>query len=143
MKTIYNAILTRLKTVSGIAWIDLDIGQLTVSPPPVAFPCVLISIQLPKAKDITDKIQDCTGNVKVKIAFNALKSTSAATPEITRENSLKVYDTIADVFKALQGFGTANFASLSRTRQGDEQRNGMFISTMEFATEFEDNTANI
>jgi hypothetical protein len=68
--------------------------------------------------------------------------TSAATPGESRTASLAVYDTIADVYAALQGWGTQYFNTLDRTSQGDEPaRNGLFIYKMEFSTTFEDATA--
>ncbi len=144
MKTIYNAILKRIEEkVPEIKWLDLDTGQLeTNSKPPVAFPCCLISINVGQTVDITDTMQDCKAKIYARIAFDHVGRTAQNTPEIEREKSLKIYDIIADVYKALQGFGTDNFDSLSRTAQGKEKsRHGYFQYRIDFACEFEDLTA--
>lgn len=134
--------MAQLQTIEALKWIDLDCGQLSQPKPPVSFPCALISIKLPKCKSVTDKIQDCEARISVRLGFDNKMRTSAKTPEAAREASLSVYDTIADVYKALQGFGTANFDILNRVSQGDEpSKNGVFIYKQEFSTEFEDDSA--
>lgn len=144
MKTIYNAILERLETqVPQLRWIDLDCGQLeTIDKPPVAFPCALLQINIPQTDDITDTTQDCKAKIVVHLAFDYVGRTANNAPAIEREKSLKVYDTIADVYKALQGFGTEHFDCLSRTRQGKEKsRHGYFQYHIDFRCDFEDLTA--
>jgi hypothetical protein len=143
MKTVYTAVLDRLtEKVPALKWIDMDTGQLSVTPPPLKFPCGLIGIKLPKCKSITDSLQDCEARISIKLAFDTQMRTSAATPGESRTASLAVYDTIADVYAALQGWGTQYFNTLDRTSQGDEPaRNGLFIYKMEFSTTFEDATA--
>jgi hypothetical protein len=143
MKTIYTAVMARLKEkVPALRWIDLDTGQLETSDrPPVAFPCALISISIPSAKDVTDTVQECSARIKVRLAFDQPTKTDSATPTAVLQQSLNPYDVISEVYAALQGFYTANFDSLSRTRQDRETgRNGIFIYSLEFVTSFEDNS---
>lgn len=145
MKTIYTAITAQLKEkVPALRWIDFDKGQLeAVERPPVAFPCALISISVTGSNNITDHIQDCAGRVLVRLAFDQQMKTDSATPPNHLEKALEPYDVIADVYAALQGFGTPHFDALSRTRQNKENsRNGLFIYFIEFAVNFEDETAN-
>lgn len=145
MKTIYTAVMARLKDkVPALRWIDLDTGQLeTNDRPPVAFPCALISISIASAKDVTDTIQECSARIKVRIAFDQPSKTDSATPANILEKSLNPYDVIADTYAALQGYYTDNFDSLSRTRQDRENnRNGLFVYSLEFSTKFVDETAD-
>jgi hypothetical protein len=145
MKTIYTAVMARLKDkVPAIRWIDLDTGQLEAGDrPPVAFPCALISISIVSAKDVTDTIQECSARIKVRLAFDQPAKTDSATPAAVLQQSLNPYDVIADVYAALQGFYTANFDSISRTRQDRENsRNGLFIYSLEFSTNFTDESAD-
>lgn len=143
MKTIYTAVMERLQTeIAALKWIDLDTGQLSQPQPPVAYPCALVGIKLPKCKSMTDTLQDCEARISIRLAFDTQMRTSAATPEANREASLAVYDTIADVYAALQGWGTDQFNTLDRTSQGDEPtKNGLFIYKIEFSATFEDATA--
>jgi len=144
MKTIYLAVMAQLKAeVPAIKWIDLDTGQLdSQSRPSVAFPCALISIGVVPKRSLTDTIQDCTANITVRLAWENSGQTSSITPNAVLNQSLAVYDTIADVYKALQGFSTANFDSLNRRRQDREKsRHGLFQYRFDFSAEFEDDTA--
>lgn len=144
MKTIYLAVMAQIKAqVPGIKWIDLDTGQLDAQTrPAVAFPCALVGIGITPKTNITDTIQDCKAIITIRIALDNMGKTSEITPALQREKSLAVYDTIADVYKALQGFSTANFDSLTRIKQGREKsRHGLFQYRFDFSTEFEDNTA--
>lgn len=136
--------MARLKEkVPALRWIDFDTGQLeSQERPPVAFPCALLSISINNARDITDTVQDCSGRVKIRLAFDRQMKIDSATPKAQLAIALNPYDTIADVYAALQGFGTENFDLLSRTRQDKENsRNGLFIYFIEFAVSFEDETA--
>jgi len=144
MKTIYTAILSRLQAkVPALKWIDMNIGQLDKSErPPVALPCALVSVKVTRAKSITDTLQDCEATVTVTLAFDMPERTSGNAPEIARNAGLGVYDVIADVYGALQGYGTANFDSLSRSGQGDGSvKSGVFRYPITFTLQFEDATA--
>lgn len=152
MKTVYSAVITRLKAkVKALRWIDLDTGQLERSPAlnpeveraPMAFPCALVGIAIYNAKDITTDDQDCEARITIRLAFNHEMRTGADTLSPVRTVSLKPYDVIADVYAALQGWGTENFNPLSRmSQQKENSRNGLFIYRVEFMTEFEDRTAS-
>ena len=143
MKTVYSEIIARLvEKVPALKWIEMDMGQLSQAQPSVKFPCGLIGIKLVKCRSITDTLQDCEARISIRLAFDTQLRTSAATPEESRNTSLAVYDTIADVYAALQGWGTQYFNTLDRTSQGDEPtKNGLFIYKLEFSTTFEDATA--
>lgn len=144
MKTIYNTLMERIQSkVAALKWIDLDTGQLSVPKPPVSFPCALISIKLPKCKSITDAVQDCDARITVRLGFENNLRTAAQTPTEARNRSLAVYDIIADVYAALQGYGCEYFDTLNRVSQGDEpSKNGLFIYKLEFSSSFIDSTAN-
>ncbi len=116
MKTIYNAILKRIEEkVPEIKWVDLDCGQLeTKERPPVVFPCCLISIEISDAESITDTIQNCKAKIGIRLAFDHVGRTALNTTVAERNKSLQIYDTIADVYKALQGFGTDKFDCMDR-----------------------------
>lgn len=144
MKTIYLAIMAQLQTaVPAIKWIDLDTGQLdSQARPAVAFPCALIGISIVPKRNLTDTIQDCAANITVRLAWETTGPTSNITPDAELAKSMAIYDTIADVYKALQGFGNMNFDSLTRRKQDREKsRHGLFQYRFDFSTEFEDDTA--
>ncbi len=147
MKTIYTAIITQLKTkVPSLKWIDLDTGQLDAPiRPSINWPAVLIGIDMPNSKNIDSggKSQDCKARITANIAFNNTPDrTSANAPNDVRNANLKVYDTISDVYAALQGFETESFNSLERKSQGKIQRkDDVFLYRIVFECDFEDITA--
>lgn len=147
MKTVYTAVMGRLKTINALRWIDLDTGQLEAGGgetdrPAVAFPCALISIEIPRSTDITDRSQDCEARITIRLAFDQQMRTNSAAPEKVIETAMNPYDTIADVYGALQGWSGNEFDPLSRISQGKENgRGGLFIYRIVFRTTFEDQTA--
>ena len=145
MKTIYTAIIERLQDKApALKWIDMDTGQLDVAErPAVMLPAALIAVRINRAVSITDTLQNCEAQVTVTLAFDAPGRTSASAPETIRNAGLEIYDVIADTYAALQGYGTANFDSLSRTSQGAGSiKNGLFRYPITFSVQFEDATAN-
>lgn len=148
MKAIYLPIIDRLKSkVPALEWIDLEKGQLKKvkagQKPPVKYPCALISIAIPKADSITDTIQDCKATITVRLAFDPylMDRTSVEASEDVRDQHLEPYDVIADVYAALQGFSDV-FDSLSRTSQGEDSHDSLFVYKITFSCEFEDLTAD-
>ena len=143
MKTIYKSILERLKTINKLKWIDLDTGQLdSRDRPQVAFPAALITIEVPSCVDLTEKSQSCTARITLRLAFNANMRTSSGTAENVLNNSLTIYDDIADIYTSLQGFETQYFSALHRLSQNKENRNdGLFIYRLVFQCEYEDTSA--
>lgn len=150
MKTIYNALVGKLLPFlqnNTLRWMDWDKGQLKKKNDtgryPVAYPCALVRIAIPKAEDVTDTIQDCVGTITITLAFDPLGMgrTAANAPEEVREQGLEPYDVIADVYKLLQGFGTDEFSPLSRKSAGELTHPDLFVYQIVFNTEFVDNTA--
>jgi len=149
MKVIYNAILAQLKaTVPAIKWIDQEMGQLDIKPgerPAVKFPCAIIGIEYNQCNDLDNsgKIQECKSNIIVRIAFDTpTQRTSSAASETIREKDLSPQDTINDIYKSLQGFGTDDFDPISRVSQRKEIRSdGLFVERIIFKCEFEDRSA--
>lgn len=148
MKTIYNAVMHQLQTdVPSLNWIELNVGQLKQikegNTLPLTYPCALVGITMPECSDITDKIQDCNGIVTITLVFEPITigSTSSNVSEGDRNDALVSYEIISDVYKALQGFETNNFNSLSRISQGEVEHDKLFVYKIDFKCDFEDLTA--
>lgn len=132
---------------ASLYWFDWDKGQLKKKDEtgryPVVYPCALVRISIPKAQDVTYTIQDCKATIAITLAFDPLSMgrTAANAPEEIRAQGLEPYDTIADVYKLLQGFGTDQFSPLSRKSAKELTHPDLFVYEIVFVTEFEDNTA--
>ena len=143
MEQIYNAILARLqKTVPCLKWIDLDTGQLDdyAQRPPVAFPCLLIDIELTDCQDLYPGVQLCNAILGIRIAQNPPASrTAGLTPKKIRQTELQRYQLVEDVYRALQSWENGLFNPPSRINQKRENRkDGLFVCRINFATMFKD-----
>lgn len=148
MKTIYSAVMHRLKTsVPSLTEIELNVGQLKreleSSTTRLSYPYALVGISIPQCSDITDKIQDCKGVVSITLVFEpiAVGSTSSIVSDEEINDALVPYEIISDVYRALQSFETDKFNGLSRISQGVEEHDKLFVYKIDFACEFEDLTA--
>lgn len=144
MRTIYEAIANKLKENSEIKWIDIDTGQLeqlsSNGRPPVAYPCVLISINIESTESIHSTLQACNARITLRYASDLQIRTEISTSDEPLQRSLAIYDRLSEIYSALQGFDAGGkFDPLNRLRQSREQRqDGLFVYRMEFETSFED-----
>lgn len=142
MIVIYKTVLQKLSEIPALRWIDKDKGQLDFGSPPVAFPCGLITIKLPKCEDLGGNIQQCSGSFSIKLAWRFTGESSNITPEAIRNQSLEYYQLAEDAYKKLQGYSTSELSPFSRKRVDEEIRpDGLIILTMQFDTDFQDFTA--
>lgn len=148
MKQVYLAVMEQLKQeVPELKWIDLDEGQLEyyTERPTITYPCVLIGVSLPRCEDYYGKVQTCDATVIIRViqSIPTRRTNSVATDQV-RETALERYDLVEKVYAALQGFDSAEFSPLSRTRQNKETRqDGLFVYRIEFSTAFKDLTAEV
>lgn len=143
MKIIYSKLLELLSEIPTLKWIDLDKGQLDLTDrPPVAFPCALIEIDLPRCEDLGAKKQHCNASFTIRLGFNVLGETSAVTPGARRDAALNYFDLVDEVYAKLQGYGNTQLSPFSRKRISNERRaDGLKVIVMTFETEFNDFSA--
>lgn len=146
MKTLYLEVAKQLsEKCPFLRMIDLDLGQMetpfgATSRPMVAYPCALITIDIPRVEDITILTQRCVATITIRYNTDRTQDTALHVSEARRSQGLEPYDHITEIYKALQGFWTPHFSPLHRTRQGREHSapKGIFRYTIQFETEFED-----
>lgn len=142
MIIIYKTVLQKLAEISALKWIDKNKGQLDYAAPPIAMPCALIRVNLPKCDDLGGNVQQCIGSFSVTLAFKFGGETSKSTPEAIRNQSLEYYQLVEDVYKKLQGYSTSELSPFSRKRVDEEIRqDGLILLTMHFETDYQDFTA--
>lgn len=147
MKELYEAILDRLTAkVPDLKMIDFEMGQLDVlaldQRPSVLFPCAFVDISYPLCDDQGDGIQLVTARANIRLAFECPLPTDSRASEARRAAALAIFETVDDVYKALQGYSTTEFSAFSRKSQTPDNRYaGIKIINMIFETTFEDDTA--
>ena len=72
MDVLFKDIISYLKTVTELKWIDEDCGQLDIyDKPPVVFPCALISVDVPQWIGIKEPtVQPGQARVSIKLGFD-------------------------------------------------------------------------
>lgn len=142
MKLIYNKIIALLSEIESIHFLDLDKGQLETNNTAVAFPAVLVNINLPECRDITDLEQRVRAQIVLRVAFDYTGETSAAAPEGVREQSLSYFDLLDEVYAKLQGYADADIDTISRRGVQQELReDGLKVTQIMFECWFDDETA--
>lgn len=142
---IYLAIMARIKDqVPAIAYIDMDYGQLEMKErPAVVFPAVLVDFQNWNFEDLSNLVQQASGNIVLKLTTNPYSSSSDITPETYREDAINILDLEFDLYKALEGWNPGgNTGPLGRINyNSDNRRPGLKVRVMTFTQGFQDYSA--
>jgi hypothetical protein len=111
-------------SVSAIAYIDQDLGQLKTSiRPPVSWPCALIDFEEFSFENLSENVQTAKGIVKVLLGFAPYSSSSQATPSAYLQQAISYYDLEWALHKALQGWAPGDdFGSLIRISAATQKR---------------------
>lgn len=139
MKTTYLKITAKLKEANFIKMIARDRGQIDKyeGKPQVIFPCALISISLPKRKNLDRFTQNKTCTITIRLAFERLYDDSNLNSETNQLKALEYYDRIEQVDGLFQGFTDPHFSSpWECTATIDEQRPDYDIVRFTYVTNF-------
>lgn len=134
IKTIIQAIQTKIQAVTGVNYVDEDWGQLDYFSPnfPVKFPCVLIDVtnagysnigQDKQATPINRQMADAT--ISLTIANLKLTNSSGLAPQFQKDNTWSIHELIEEIHKVVQGFRAVDNASglirvsMNRTKRDD------------------------
>jgi len=115
MDVLFKAAHDKLTKVTGIRWVDEDYGQLEVyENPPVAFPCALISVQVPEWIPIKEpSVQPGKAQVIIKLGFDTRHNTGNA-PATQIERAFAHFTIVKAVTFALRGMTGDTFRGLER-----------------------------
>ena len=144
MEQIYLKVSQQIQSqVSEIRMIDRNYGQLEVLDqdmiPAVIMPCALIDINYTKCEDMGEGEQQVEARIVVRLAFRMPFPTDNLSPAQKRAKAIELMQVVRKVYKALQGWGTVEFSTLSRSRQTTNNRYpGVKVIDMEFTTTFID-----
>lgn len=145
LANIFLTVLTRLKTeVPALKWIDQDYGQLEFyeNRPNVDFPCCLIDIDDGTFSNNGEFSQACDGILIIRLGLPSYSQTNSITPLPVIEKALEYYNLEHTVNKALHGFQSQYFSTLTRLKADKEKRNdNLRVRVMRYALNYIDNTA--
>ncbi|GIM55734.1 hypothetical protein CAPN006_01280 [Capnocytophaga canimorsus] len=142
MKQLYITLIELLKEIPEIKWADLDMGQMQEEMPPVAFPCVLINIDLSKIETIDFDLQHVQANFSITLHAKMLNETNANAPEKVRLQGLAYLDLVDKITAKLQGYSDACFYEFERVSvQSQNIRQGIQSTVLRFETSFRERIA--
>lgn len=139
---IFLEVTDLLSEIPALKWIDMDFGQLdSEQRPAVAFPCALVSIDLPDTNDLGNKVQKPKVLINIKLAFDYTGETNVKTAPNYRARALSYYGIVKSVYVKLQGqrVGTAPLKRKSQMEYARPDR--IKILDMPFETVFLDESA--
>lgn len=142
MKQLYLTILEILKQIPAIKWVDLNTGQLQEEMPPLAYPAVLVNINSLNCKDLGDNIQRVQASFSLTLVYPTMGETNSHAPELMQSSALQFLDLAEEIYKKMQGFESEQFYPFERTGVQFRNLRGLNIVELQFATAFEDYTAN-
>lgn len=128
MKDLIVAVKKRLEEqVTELGWVAVNVGQMTVENPQVAYPCALLDISEGVFSDNSCGIQMGEVTLDVDMFF--------------AEQAGGQYEMMDKVYLALQGFSGDTFTSLTRTRIGSDKEYYPRCFRMQFACNVRDESA--
>lgn len=134
MENLITSIFDRLTAeVPELLFIDVDLGQLRMGNPPVAFPCALVDIANIEYRG--GRMQTAETTVNVTLAFAVYGASTVGADATLRAEAMAHYAIIRKVAAALCGFRPENCAPLLRESltRGNETYPRHF--TMSFKTQ--------
>jgi hypothetical protein len=139
MKELFKYLRTQLKQIPGIAWVDLDKGQVSKfnMRPAIAFPAALIKIDYPRTETMNKKKQKCAVRIIIKLVWDYEGNTDSVTEDQELEQSLAYFNLCDAVYDKLQDSIDTNIFNkrLDRVSQIEEVRNdGLKVVNMVFET---------
>lgn len=141
MEQIFISVQQKLKNdVVEVKWIDFDFGQLDFYKlrPAVAWPCVLIDLDIPAASDRGKLSQLNACNVIVRVAFEMPGQTHQATPQTVKDKAMNVFDILNKIWASLHGHQAEGFnAMLFRGMTIEKREDPLKVYQMRFETSFE------
>lgn len=133
-KATFQEIAAAVEAVSGVRWVDFDLGQFEDENPPVSFPSVLIGFDSATFTDLSGSAQQGTLVVSVRVAFQLFERTHSKNDSTKRNAALAHLDTLQNIHAALQSLSGTNFSALSRIGYENEKRADLRVYRMTYST---------
>jgi hypothetical protein len=142
MKIIYDAILARIAAeIPELRYVDLDKGQFEQDRPPVTFPALLVSLQIPSTQENHRTNLHKQVMVTFRVGWDFWGNTSNITPTPNRSQSLEYFDLIEKIERTFQGWddGSRRFNYFSQMALREERlRPDIKIVNIPFKTSYHD-----
>src|SRR3990167_7355421 len=137
--TTFKEITAPLVAITGIRYVDLDLGQLEAEDPPVSFPCFLVGLGGGDVFNLGNGVDQVELNFTVRVAFKLYERTASITAKTYRDAALAHLDKLALIHAALNGLAGTNFNAIARTAYwSNERRADIRVYSAAYGTLLED-----
>lgn len=113
MKTIFNAILTALKTIPEL-YVAENWGQLNIEQPPVNFPCALIDLGEVTYSQLSRQAQQADVEIQITLSDIIYNGIDQGSPEEEKARELHIFDLIDTLHRCLHGLSGDTFSPMHR-----------------------------
>lgn len=133
MKTLYLKLFELLKTIPEIEYIDLNFGQIMEEQPPLAYPAVLIGINIVSTDSFHDIYQQVNAEFTITLVTRA-QDTCSLTEKDRQERALSYFDLAEKIYNKLQGYEDGHFETFNRLNLTEiTQRKGLRITAERYS----------
>jgi len=138
MKKLYLKTLTKFSERPGIKFVDKDRGQIDhyETRPAVKLPCALVSISIPKRKNLASDAQLCNAVITIRLAFERYGDTSNISNQQRLNLALAYCDEVEAVEVLFQGYTDNEMSPWECVSTIEEQRPDFEVVKFTFATCF-------
>lgn len=114
MEEILLAVMAKLSEITSLRWVDINVGQMDSETPPVDYPCALVDVSSINYRSAGGRRQTGEALVEVELFFTVRSPSNSSAPARVREQAFKHFNTIKEVYVALQGLSGECFSGLNR-----------------------------
>ncbi|WP_018675528.1 hypothetical protein [Riemerella columbina] len=133
MKRLYNKLFELLKEISEIKYIDLNFGQIMEEKPPLAYPAVLVGINISSTDTFQDIFQQINADFTLTLVVEA-GDTSSLTEDNRREQALAYLDLSDKIYNKLQGYEDDHFSTFNLQSVTEQNlRKGLKIVALRYS----------
>ena len=133
MKKLYNKLFELLKEIPEIKYIDLNFGQIMEEKPPLAYPAILIGINI----NSTDTFQDIFQQINAEFTLTLVAragDTNSLTEDNRREQALAYLDLSEKIYNKMQGYEDNHFSTFNLQSVTElNQRKGLKITALRYS----------
>ncbi|MRN01694.1 hypothetical protein D1Z97_11100 [Riemerella anatipestifer] len=134
MKRLYTKLFELLKEIPEIKYIDLNFGQIMEEKPPLAYPAVLIGINIVSTDTFQDIFQQINAEFTLTLVIKA-GDTSSLTEENRREQALAYLDLTEKIYNKLQGYEDNHFDTFTfKSATEQNLRKGLKIVALRYSS---------
>lgn len=141
MKSLYLKLLELLRDIPEVKFIDLNMGQLHEEVPPLAYPAILVSMNINSTETIHDVFQEVHASFSVTLVTLSEETHSLHEDEHINKG-LEYLDLCEKIHEKLQGYEDSRYSAFTRRSQTTQLvRQGVNTTLINYETTWREDFA--